>query len=79
MMLLLLSCAAPDGECGEIITVTTSATYDDAGEDVYVNEPCYEKDPADGSHLDVSDCCPEGYAFLAMGDSSTVLCEEECE
>lgn len=76
--LLLLSCAAPDDECGEIIPVTTVAVSDDDGEEVVVGESCAVYDGTDGSE-DVTPCCPDGYSFLAMADSSTVLCEEDCE
>lgn len=78
-LLLFAACAAPDGECGEVIAVTTTTTSDDEGEDVDVGEPCTVVDTGNGN-VDVTGCCPDGYTFLAMGgDPGTVLCEEDCQ
>ena len=73
LVLLLLTACEPPCD-GKLVSISGGHTSDDNGETV-TTDPCYE---VDGNDYDYSDCCPDGYVFLAMESSSSVLCQQEC-
>ncbi len=66
LIMLAVGCVDPD--CGKVISLSPGANGDGGGQCAELVNGVY----------DYSDCCPNGYDFLAVGSDGGVLCEEEC-
>ena len=82
----LVGCVNPNEakNCGETIEVDPQFSYDEYGYAVFTGNYCYSETEQGGVRtIDGADCCPDGYEFLAIGETGSggiaVVCEKVCD